>query len=214
MTTIITSIFGSYDHPKAFEPQSIPCRMLMVSDQSQHPSCRWEVMIDPREPERSPRFMAKRPKLFPWDYSEDGPWIWIDASMEIISPTFAEEALDGVKEIAMWRHPARDDLYAEAEFSTTLPKYAGEPLVEQANHYLEDGVPRHWGLWAAGCIVYRYPMPRLAVAWQHEIWLWGIQDQVSLPYAAFHTGDIPEDLPHHLLDNPWLRLHFHHDGTS
>jgi hypothetical protein len=43
---------------------------------------------------------------------------------------------------------------------------------------------------------------------------WTIQDQVSLPYVAWLTGDKPEPLPHHLLDNPWVHLHFHHDGTS
>lgn len=213
MTTIITGIFGNYDAPKSFVPQSVLCRMLLVTD-GDHPwNSDWEMLVD-EQPDGSPRLLAKRPKMFPWEYSDDGPWIWIDGSMEITSATFAEEALAYVDELAMWRHPARDCLYEEAAFSATLPKYQGQPLVEQAGRYAETGFPRHWGLWAAGLIVYKRPVPRLSMLWMHENWMWTIQDQVSLPYAAHHSGHIPEDLPHHLLDNPWVHLHFHHDGTS
>jgi hypothetical protein len=75
-------------------------------------------------------------------------------------------------------------------------------------------MPRHWGLWAAGLIVYKHKMPVLASSWMHEIQRWTIQDQVSHPYVAWLTGDRPESLPHHLLDNPWLKLHTHLDGTG
>lgn len=213
MTTIVTSIYGSYDSPKAFAEQSIPCRMLMVTDTAQHPSSQWETMYAPR-PMDTPRRAAKYPKLFPWLYSDDGPWIWADGSMEIKSPTFAEEALAAVDYVGMWKHPARDCAYQEAAFSAVLPKYYGEQLDEQTAAYLEDGFPRHWGLWAAGLIVYKSVTIVLGTAWMKEIEKWGIQDQVSLSYAAWKTGLIPEHLPHHLLDNPWVHLHFHHDGTS
>jgi hypothetical protein len=203
---------GAYDAPKPFAVQSIPCRMLMISDRPQHPSSHWEVSIHPGGP-GTPRLQAKYPKLFPWAYSDDGPWIWIDGSMEIQSETFAEEALDAVETVGMWTHPARDCLYQEAAFSTTLPKYQGQPLAEQADHYVGEGMPRHWGLWAAGLIVYKH-RTLLTATWMREIEKWGIQDQVSLPYAAWVENIRPEPLPYHLLDNPWVHLHFHHDGTS
>lgn len=214
MTTIVTSIYGSYDIPKQFAPQTIPCRMLLVTDKVQHPSCPWETLVDPRPGGLSPRMQAKFPKLHPWEFSDDGPWIWIDGSMEIVSEFFAAEVLDWVETIGMWTHPARDCLYQEAQFSSTLPKYDGQPLAAQAAAYLQDGMPRHWGLWAAGLIVYKRRPTVLADAWMGEIETWGVQDQISLPYAAHLTGQRPEPLPYHLLDNPWVRLHFHHDGTS
>jgi hypothetical protein len=211
--TIITSIRGSYDHPKQFVPQSIPCRMLLVTDAIQHPSCAWETAFETVDMDR-PRLAAKRPKLFPARYSSDGPWIWIDGRMEIISPTFAEEALDSVETIGMWRHPARDCAYQEAAFSSTLPKYRGQPLAEQADYYLGEGLPRHGGLWAAGLIVYKHETQRLCNTWMDEINRWGVQDQVSLAYASWVTGEKIEPLPHHLLENPWLFLHAHLDGTG
>lgn len=213
MTTIITSIRGAYDHPKQFAEQSIPCRMLLVTDAIQHPSCAWDIAYDTRNMER-PRLAAKRPKLMPWEYSDDGPWIWIDGRMEITSPHFAAEVLDYVQTYGMWTHPARDCLYQEAAFSQHLPKYQGQDLAGQADYYLGEGMPRHWGLWAAGLIVYKHPMRAVANQWMTEIENWTIQDQVSLPYVAWLTGDKPEPLPHHLLDNPWLSLHIHPDGTG
>jgi hypothetical protein len=202
MTVIVTANFGDYDISKTHTVQTVECSMV-------------EIMESIGE-ERHPRLAAKEPKLRPWDYTHDlGPWIWIDGSFEIVSPTFVDEVLDACDgaEVAQWTHPARDCIYQEANASTALPKYAGVPIDEQVAHYRSIGHPTRWGLWAAGLIVYRQRCDYLADLWSAEINRWGVQDQISEPVALRAAGMRPAALPHSLHRNPWLRQHPHRDGT-
>lgn len=211
--TVLTAIFGQYDVVKPFVPQSVDTRFVLVTDTRPHPSSKWEPIVC-RDVNRMPRLAAKGPKLDPWTFvPKASSVIWIDGSMEIISPTFVEEALDSTERLGQWDHPDRVCSYDEAAFSATLPKYKGQPLADQIRAYQADGFPENWGLWAAGLIVYKQPNPSLTARWQQEIYRWGIQDQVSQPYALWKVGARPESLPYGLLSNPWIRLIYHRDAT-
>lgn len=197
MTTIVTASYGSYDDPKHHVAQTVDCEFLTLHDSVAGP--------------RHPRTAAKEPKLRPWRYATAGPWIWLDGSFEIVSPSFVADIL-AVTEghpISQWEHPQRDDIYDEALASQPMPKYRTQPIANQALHYARIGHPEHWGLWATGLIVYRERCDYLADLWWAEMNAWGYQDQISQPVALRAAGMRPNPLPHSLYANPWLRLHGH-----
>ena len=213
MTTVITGIYGDVDVPKEPWPQTVETRWVFVSDRLDKPGGYDEFIYD--EPDfRHPRLQAKEPKLRPWKFvpEEEDAWIWIDGSMQVISKTFVAEVLHVVADwglIGQWKHPDRDCIYPEADLSATLPKYAQTPVLDQVEHYANQGHPPHWGLWATGLIVYTKQLDYLADLWWAEMNRWGYQDQISQPVALRRAGIRPVELPYDLRGNPWITLHPH-----
>lgn len=199
MVTLICAAFGGYDSPKHHVGQTTSTEFMLLTDPG-------------ADDTRHPRVAAKEPKLRPWRYATgNGPWIWLDGSFEIVSPTFVEDILAATEghPISQWVHPQRDDIYDEAIVSKPMPKYQSQPIVAQGLHYARIGHPEHWGLWATGLIVYRERCDYLADLWWAEMNRWGYQDQISQPVALRAAGMRPHPLPHSLYANPWLRLHGH-----
>lgn len=216
MTAIVTAIFGGYDKPSVPIPQSIAVDYVLVTDDPDLRAPGWrKVVLEPGAAPGSPRLAAKIPKLQPWDFSDDGPWIWIDGSMQIKSRTFAAEAAAYSREygLSQWKHPDRDCIYEEAAFSSTLPKYLGQDLGGQALHYMNQHHPTHWGLWAGGLIIYEVPMDVFAGMWWDELVKWTLQDQVSEPYVLRRCDIDVAPLPGNLRDNEWITIRHHRDWT-
>ena len=148
--------------------------------------------------------------------------LYIDANQEIISPTFVDEALAdlGPHGFALHKHSFRSDIYDEAEFSETMPKYAGQPIIKQAEHYWNEGLPRDSGLWSCASMARARSakLDALMNDWWAEILAWSLQDQISLPYVLWKHGITPKSWPHTPPGsepdvNPWLKIHRHIDGT-
>ena len=105
---------------------------------------------------------------------------------------------------------ARDTVDAEAAVSRQMTKYAGLPVVEQANAYLASGLLP--GLWASGFHTRDITRPGVIEffeRWWYENVLWTYQDQLSLPWARQRIGVEITDLPHGLYNNPWFRIGAH-----
>lgn len=207
---IITAITDGYDALKpVLAQQGVDVDWVCVTDGEPLPDADaaqgWTLICELRRGRPAAR-EAKRPKFRPWEYTDASASIWIDASFRVVSDRFAVEALALADPIAQFTHPWRSCLYDEAAASALLPKYAGEPLVEQAAHYRARGHPEQWGLWAAGVIVRRHTemVRKLGEAWAHEVAVWSVQDQVSQPYALRTKGLRPAPLPGTHLANPWL----------
>jgi hypothetical protein len=215
MVQVVSAVFGEYDQPNTPLTQSVPCSFTLLTDHRPEHTDGWnEVVVPHKVDPRHPRTVAKEPKLRPWRYCRgEGPWIWLDASFEITSPTFVEEVLAASRghAISQWAHPWRDCIYMEANESAKLPKYRGVPVIHQAAHYHDAGHPVRWGMWATGLIVYWEPLDYLADLWWAEMNRWGFQDQISQPVALRHAGLRPHTLPYGLHQGPWLRWHPHVD---
>lgn len=209
---VITGLFGHYDSLKTPVPQTVPADWLCVTDDPYLHSDIWKMEVH-NHGRSHPRTRAKIPKFMPWLYTSADQTIWIDASVEIISPTFVEDVIVALGEssMAQFRHPWRDCIYEEAQASAPLLKYDGLPVLAQVERYRSEGHPEHWGLWATGIIArnvddHQY---ELGPAWVRECSRWTYQDQLSEPYLL-RTLDVPiVDLPHGLVENPWFRLHDH-----
>ena len=162
----------------------------------------------------SPRMRAKWYKVNPHlVLPEYDVTLWVDASVELREAGFVTEMLclaegDG---LAMLAHPERDCIYDEAIASLGMPKYDGEPMLQQVAWYWQLGHPRHWGLWA-GTIIGRQHCDIIDDAmleWWRHITHWSVQDQLSLPFVLRFKGyrpATPTDV--NLYDNEFFKVHF------
>lgn len=239
---IYTANMGGRDRPWPQVEQTVPVDWVYFTDDPEFTApAPWATVYRAPDESLHRNLRAKWFKTHPFGVSHD--WddadyaIWIDASMQITSPNFAEEAiaaLDG-KTIAAWRHPRRDCIYEECEAALTYEsvddRYATQPLREQVEHYRTvDEYPEHGGLWACGTIVWTRPALPLGEEWYRECLAWSMQDQLSFPVAARRTGIEVATFPveqierhlrerdgdryRHVLGNRWLRIHEHRPGTD
>jgi TOD1/MUCI70, glycosyltransferase-like domain len=198
---VITAIYDGYDTLKPSVPQDgTDAEWVLVTDDRQIPDgfLGWRVVYDP-QPGVSPMRAAKAAKFRPWEYTDAPASVWADASVRVISPSFAADFLAAADPLATFAHPVRDCLFDEAEATAALgmAKYAGEPITEQAAHYRRAGHPEHWGLWET-TILARHHTPevvKLGDAWTAEMDLWSPQDQVSFPFVLRDAGLRPAVLP-------------------
>ena len=163
-----------------------------------------------------PRITAKRFKLNPHLFLPDyDVTIWLDGSHRIISQFMVREAIEalGDSDIALYKHPYRDDIYEEADCSEIMEKYSKEPIRAQVDAYRAEGHPEHWGLWACGTIVRRNTplVQKLDEEWWGEIKRWSYQDQISLPVVLRRQGIRPAEFSHsQVMGNPWTQIQGHH----
>jgi hypothetical protein len=205
---VVTSVYDAYDTVKPpMEQHGLDVEWVCVTDGSVAVPAGWRAVFEPSRG-LSPMRAAKRAKLEPWRYTDAPASVWIDASYRVTSPYFVGEALGHAHEagIAQFVHPWRDCLYAEADASMALPKYAGEPLAEQRVTYWADYHPEHWGLWAAGVIArwHTDKVRGMCAEWNDHIETWSFQDQVSQPYVLRKWGMRPASLPGDHINNSWL----------
>jgi hypothetical protein len=160
-------------------------------------------------PTRASRF----PKILPWlvlpEYEHT---IWIDANMRLKTEAFADEVLACLDNgaMALFAHPDRATVAAEAEHSARMSKYADEPNLEQATAYRRKGFPDDVGLFACGVIARNrdnHDLDVIGWPWMIENLVWSHLDQLSLPYVIWRYGvPLPRLFPWNLWDNHWFEL--------
>jgi len=227
---IYTAVFGGYDPLRSAVKQSLPTDFVCFTDRiGIGRSKPWIVRRSIAKPSMSPRMQAKwfkmhAHKLFPNGAPLVSFWpfkhrrydftIWIDASLEVTSPTFAAEVISqvGSSGLAVFPHPDRDCIFDEAVASSHWAKYKGQNLSEQAAAYRAEGYPAHNGLVAAGILVRDVNAPNLPgldEAWWEENLRWTYQDQLSLPVVWWRAGQRFSVINAGLWTNSWFRYHPH-----
>jgi hypothetical protein len=219
---IYTAIFGSFDWLKTHPDIPGVDFVAFTDDESLTAREDWRVITVP--PSNNPRLTAKYPKIVgpqspPLDSYE--ATIWIDGSMEILTPAFGEAFADlGPDDLALFRAEHGDCIHEEARRSIGWDKYDGQPIREQVEYYRSLGYPDHAGLWPCA-VIGRAKSTRvdaLMSDWMGEIERWSLQDQISLPFVLWQHGFTPHEWPHyppgndgcrHPVENPWLFLHTH-----
>jgi hypothetical protein len=213
-TTIITAIYDDYDTLKPVCKQSIDVNWICVTDDYdkylntlEGGDYGWNIIYEPR-PHLHPNRAAKLPKCLPWLYTDTGSSIWIDASYQVVSPTFAEDVLHYADPIAQFSHPWRQCVYDEVAESMLLPKYANEREwlgVQEATLKLKN-FPAKWGLWATGVIARHHTngVIQSGFDWLAELYKFSYQDQISHPEVMWRNELRPVNLPGTHLHNEWL----------
>lgn len=212
---IISSCYGGYDTIGDVHEQDIDCEWIMVTDDPE-PRDGWRWVYEPR-PHLHPRMAAKVAKCLPHRYAPSADvTIWIDASFQVVSPSFARWCVDhlGNADIAQIRHPARQSITDEANVSATMTKYQGQRVVEQARSYITGyDFPDGWGMWATGLIARRagYGTEMFGEQWLLEQTLWTYQDQISEPFVLWLSKPTIVDLPLDLYRNGLFFMRAHRD---
>ena len=214
--SVISAIYGPYDTVKPVMEQTVPVDdWIMVTDDidvsydAAHKG--WEVVFEPR-PHMHPCMAAKIPKFNPELYVESDYALWVDASFTY-EPTMAQMAMDALEwgEIALFPHPHRTTIEAEAELSLTLPKYAHLPLREQVKHYKNDGF-EDTKLWATGVMAYSlgaHMRSEIGNAWLAECARWSYQDEISFPYVMRKYWQAPVPIGESQFTSPHVHLGGH-----
>lgn len=206
---LITANYGAYDPVRDLPDDHGFDEAICVTDRADLVGKGWNTFVEHQE--EPPRLAAKRPKMLPWLYTSCDAAVWLDASFEITSPKFrpwAEKHLDR-DDFVVWAHPeGRICLSQEAEVCYDFPKYRDQPILAQARSYLEDGMPRFWGLFAAGTLGWRFTpeAKRLGAKWHREQEKWTVQDQISLPYLLWESGKKFGVWDANEYENPYVRL--------
>ena len=198
MVTVLSACYWGYDDPFPWLPQTVEHIKVMVTDTHRPEREDWVQIVAPR-PHLHPRMAAKIPKCRPDLFTDDDVVVWVDASIEPTDDRFLEYLLDqaGPTPLTQFQHPARDDIVHEAEASDWMDKYRDHDVHGQVEHYLKHGMPRHFGLWATGVIVYKRQywfeetdtdIQAFGDAWLAEQTKWTYQDQLSHPYLIYRFG--------------------------
>jgi hypothetical protein len=216
---VITSVYGEYDTLKPVVTQTRPfTEWVLVTDREPDPELAsgWRVVFDPKR-EMSRRRAAKLPKLRPWEYTDAGMSVWLDASFRVTSQWAVAQMTDHLidhlpaQDIAQFRHPDRDCLYDEAKTVLALGMDDAETVQQQTEAYRRGGHPVHWGLWATGVIVRRHTeaVRRLGDLWSQSVGMWSHRDQISQPCALRLAGLRPLALPGTHFANDWVQYEAH-----
>ena len=206
---IYTAVFGGYDNLQPITKQSINVDWICFSDRKIEVHG-WNCVVktpicdDNRKAAKWFKInTSKVDELLDYDYI-----IYVDASAEILSKYFAEIFLCKTDTIGLYRHPERSSILEEAKLSSKMVKYQKFDLIAQAKYYI-DIMGCDEKLWAGGVIVRKKRTHEFNSAWWKEMSR-SLQDQISLPYAAFQTGVNISSLPLSLYSNIFIRFNVLH----
>ncbi len=227
---IVTADFGGFDHPHRQVDQDILVdwhylRALPLTQGSEEAvPLPWRTTRGVYDPS-NPRLAAKTPKIAPWTvFPGYRYYIWIDASMEVTSPSFAREAIEDLGEapVAAFRHPRRDGVIQELVASVgpeSQGKYDAAQLGAQVTRYVRNGYRDDMGLFACGTLAWdsRDPNARyISKRWLYACRTRSVQDQLSFPYACWIRGVEPAIFRYPQMGesgwdraNPWMYNHPH-----
>ncbi len=209
---LLTSLYGELD--ELLDPPEVVGvdDYILVTDRQRDVRL-WDQVIRPRR-HMSNRLASKYPKCMPHRYTSCDVVIWVDASA-IVRDDIAEWAVDHLgptDALAQFVHPERDCVEDEARVSAGMRKYEGLEVEKQAAHYIDNGLPRHWGLWATGLMVRRrHAWSELfGKEWFAEQVRWSYQDQVSQPWVLWRMGKTrPVGFNGSLWHDPHIRFRGH-----
>jgi hypothetical protein len=161
------------------------------------PAC--DLFTSPRRNSRAHKILAHQ-YLEGFDYS-----LWIDGTIWLrASPLTLIETYLGDADVALFRHPARDCLYVEAEGCARAGYDEPETFAEQVARYRRAGHPEHNGLNECAVILRRHNARTETFnnAWWSEYCRHSCRDQVCVNYVLRMQGVRLALLPGTITDNP------------
>jgi len=146
----------------------------------------------------------------PHKYIKSEYSIYLDANIELLVPPqqLVDEFLKD-KDIAVFKHAGRDDVYQERDAIIHYGKEEPGILFEQTNDYAEKGIQDHSGLCECGVIIRRHT-PRvneMNEKWWAEYCRYGVRDQMSFP-IAFDLKEVNQ-IESSAWKHPYFRMRNH-----
>jgi Protein of unknown function (DUF616) len=215
---VFTAISGNYDalrsHPVMPGVDWIAFLDAETLTTNIKHSYSWEVRpIEVPADITHPRTRAKWYKvLSQLELPEYERTLWIDGKVQLKDSDFVTTVLNSVETLAMFRHPERDCIYAEASATRHMRKYQDEPIDAQIQYYSDVyDHPEHWGLWESGIIGRKRcaMTERIEHSWWNEIEQWSNQDQLSLPIVFRAEGYTPDRIKGNMWTSKSFNIYTH-----
>lgn len=123
------------------------------------------------------------------------------------------------KFMATWLHNERDCIYEEGAACVLYQKDDVDVIRKQLKQYFEEGMPRHFGLFATAVIL-REHNNRICIKimeeWWKEILTKSVRDQLSLTYVLWKNGLSTQDIGVMgtcLVDSPEFIMKGHNENS-
>ena len=118
--------------------------------------------------------------------------VWLDANIRLkVDVREAVETLLGDADMAVFKHPYRDNVWQEFATLKDDPRFAipylQDQLHAQAYQYAAEELPATWPLYECNVLIRRNNerVNRFNEAWWAQICRWQWRDQVSFPYVLW-----------------------------
>lgn len=114
-------------------------------------------------------------------------------------------------DIAAFKHPHRNCLYAEAEACKGFGKDDKDVITQQVKRYEQELFPRNYGLHACGLLIRRNTaqIRQFEKQWWYEVANGSHRDQLSFDYTRWKTGVKVAPIEGDIFNNPYLRVNLH-----
>lgn len=147
-----------------------------------------------------PRLKAKIPKMLEWRFTQADWYIWMDSSVMLKDNIDIPQEILKISEgnpLCLFKHTQRTSIWDEATAVTQAisqgaeyhtRRYSGEPLISQAQSYLNDKTFVDSSLFQMTFFAYHKSATALMQEWFLHNCIWSIQDQISFPYLLHKSG--------------------------
>lgn len=204
---VYTAIYGGVDRLLDPAQQDVEVDWYCFTDDSSLRSDTWKIVVQPGRFEDS-RLSAKWPKFMPDVALPEYEWtVWVDANLDIDSPTFVRESLSYAENgLAVFRHPLRASICHEAYACLRRDDCRALRVLEQVRHYCREDPIEDIGLYACGVLVReasKWAGYGIGQMWLEECGRWTTRDQLSFPVLLSRLGIVPDVFPFHIGRAPW-----------
>lgn len=210
---LVTSIFGGVDTPKLPVAQSVPCDYFCFTEAN-------TPVPLPNLPDRlrAKYFKLQMHRVLP-GYDT---YVWIDGNIEVKSPDFVRVMTEGLIGIRIQKHHERETIGQEIDFILKsdnpylTARYGAQPLKEEYEYYLKQGMPEDAPLYSCNIFAYRWSENNgnndFFNRWWNLVLCWSWFDQSAFSFLAdlpnFLTKVNPVALGP-MFDNEYFILHPH-----
>ncbi len=188
---VYTAIVGDYDPLKLPAVVAPDCDYVCFTDRD----ISWQNVWVHRRVDwmhADPLRTSRHPKIRPHEYfPEHETSVWVDASIRMDCSPHAFVPSHDDWDVAAFRHPFRDCVYAEAARCIALEKDDPDVIAAQMLRYRQAGFREHAGLTENGVLVRQHNTSaaiRFAEAWWQEQLNGSRRDQLSFAFAASREG--------------------------
>lgn len=205
---VYTSLIGGIDDLSE-EQNTEGANFIAYTDKE---SNTWKV-LPPYDKFADDRRNSRIQKIMPHKFMDVEYSIYMDANFELLVPPqqLIDEFLKD-KDIAVFKHQGRDDIYQERDAIIHYRKDDPKILFEQTLEYAKRGIADHSGLSACGIIIRRHTkrINELNEAWWAEYCRYSKRDQMSFP-VVFPRDEIHE-IKESMYDHPYFKYRMHKTG--
>lgn len=141
------------------------------------------VLQEPYQEFKDERRNSRIQKIMPHLFIDTEYSIYLDGNIEpLVAPEKLIELL-GDKEIAVFKHPEREDVFQEMEAIVQLGKDTRKNIKKQFDYYKKSDYKT--GLYACGVIIRKHTpeIAQLNERWWAQYCRFGVRDQLSFPVA-------------------------------